>query len=209
MKYLIRQSLYAAWHWYAKPLYDRTEEQEQQEREKFIKVLRKEESESNNAINLGINFENAVESLACNLTDKEWHLEGEELKCAEKCAGYLKDGVFQVYGKKELPSGNCLEGTADCIKLIFIADTKRKSSPYEMGEYQKSIQHWGYMYIWDRGRFDYLICDGSPDPFVETYIWEENSLALLESRIFEMIVSINSDPEIAQIFAEKWEYKGE
>ena len=135
-------------------------------------------------------------------------LEPDELACARAIATNCRDGVFQEKDGRELPSGNYIYGVADCILPTTIVDFKRVGAgKYEQGKYQKSIQHLAYMYIWESKRFDYLICDGSDEPFDEFYTWTDGSLGLLESRIALMIHDINCDPEFAPVFAENWKYE--
>lgn len=214
MHYKITPSLYNSWLFYAKPQFDRDEEQEKQARDEFLSVLRKEHKPDTEVQARGHNFENAIEYFATgkcsspkgfaftsNFTE---HVNSEET-CARMIATMCRDGVFQEKDGRELPSGHYVYGVADCILWNTIFDFKRVSN-YEMGKYQKFIQHLAYMYIWNTKRFDYLVCDGSSVPFDEPYIWDDNSLALLESRIAEMIFSIEADEELRVEFVKYWTY---
>ena len=208
MAYKITPSLYNAWLFYAKPMFDRTPEQEVDAKADFMRVLRKEPSEPSPAILKGINFENAIEEYAkgtgkaFSFDDKK---DADEIKCAEYIAKLCHDGEFQVRGGQELPSGNYVYGIADCILLNGIVDFKRVGT-YEIGKYQNSIQHLVYMYIWGISQFHYLVCDGSSEPFEETYTWDKNSLAMLESRIAELIGSVCADSELKPLFDQYWLY---
>lgn len=211
MPWKITSSLYNSWMFYRYPLFDRTEEQEQEARAEFISALRKEHKPDTPEQARGHLFETYVENIAtlCRTEDLK-PLDPNELACAKMIAANCKDAVFQERGGRELPSGNYIYGVADCILPTTIIDFKRVGAGnYEMGKYQKSIQHLAYMYIWDSKRFDYLICDGGNEPFVETYTWEDGSLGLLESRIALMISEINNDPEMREILKEKWSYNNE
>ena len=224
MAYKITPSLYYSWLFYTKPLFDRTDEQEVEARAEFMDTLRKVHKPDTPEQERGHIFENTIEYIAtgkCNpqystLCDKmkEYGIryfttdseKDPETYCAKEIAYMCRDGVFQEKDGRELPSGNYIYGVADCILPTTIFDFKRVSA-YEMGKYQQSIQHLAYMYIWDSKRFDYLICDGSAEPFDEVYTWDDNSLALLESRIALMVSSICGDPELRALFDEHWRYK--
>ena len=210
MAYVITPSLYNAWLFYTKPLFDRTEEQEAQARAEFIDALCKVRKPDTMEQERGHIFENTIEYLATGKCDPKYPAELDdcaELECAKAIADMCRDGVFQERDGRELPSGNYIYGVADCILPTTIFDFKRVGA-YEMGKYQQSIQHLAYMHIWDSKRFDYLVCDGSDRPFDETYTWTDGSLGLLESRIALMCSSINGDAELRQYFNEHWTYKG-
>lgn len=209
MPWKITPSLYNSWLFYRYPLFDRDDEQEKAARDEMLRALRKEKTPDTPEQARGHLFEAWVEHLACDWkTDALNELEPDELACARAIATNCRDGVFQEKDGKELPSGNYIYGVADCILPTTIVDFKRVGpGKYEQGKYQKSIQHLAYMYIWESKRFDYLVCDGSDEPFDEFYTWENGSLGLLESRIALMIHDINCDPELAAAFAENWKYE--
>lgn len=208
MPWKITPSLYNSWLFYRYPQFDRDEQQEKNARAEFISVLCKEQRPETPEQARGHLFEIWVEHLACNWgTTALNKLEPDELVCARTIATNCHDGIFQEKDGRELPSGNYIYGVADCILPTNIVDFKRVGEgKYEQGKYQKSIQHLAYMYIWDSKRFDYLICDGSAEPFDEFYTWNDGSLGLLESRIALCIHDINCDPELAKIFAKNWSY---
>ena len=211
MPWKITPSLYNSWLFYRYPLFDRDEQMEQDARAEFISALRKEQKPETPEQARGHLFETWVENIATlkQTSDLE-PLEPDELICAKTIAANCAGGVFQEKDGKELPSGNYVYGVADCILPTNIVDFKRVGAgKYEMGKYQKSIQHLVYMYVWDSKRFDYLICDGGPEPFDETYTWTDSSLGLLESRIALMVSEINNDPEMREILKEKWSYNNE
>lgn len=220
MTWKVTPSLYNAWRFYAKPMFDRTPEDEAAARTEFIRVLRKEKGEVSDEMRRGTLFEEmimqAVRGEPVMLPD-ELGKSGKPLfnpassvvECATKIGQARQKGVFQEKDGRELPSGNYIYGVADCILLNDIDDFKYTDN-YEMGKYQQSIQHLAYMYIWQLPLFNYVVGDGSPDPFYEPYTWRPiDSLATLESRIALMIWSINQDPEMRKIFAEFWSYKKE
>lgn len=209
MPWKITPSLYNSWLFYRYPQFDRDEQQEKDARDEFISVLRKEQRPETPEQARGHLFEIWVEHLAYDWETTALNkLESDELVCARTIATNCHDGIFQEKDGRELPSGNYIYGVADCILPTNIVDFKRVGEgKYEQGKYQKSIQHLAYMYIWDSKRFDYLICDGSAEPFDEFYTWNDSSLGLLESRIALCIHDINCDPELAAIFAKNWTYK--
>lgn len=230
MPWKITPSLYNSWLFYRYPLFDRDEEQEKAAHDEMLRVLRKEKTPDTPEQARGHLFENTIEFFATGKTsgkmlplepgdlppdmpctlDPDEVVDTDELACARAIAANCRDGVFQEKDGRELPSGNYIYGVADCILPTTIVDFKRVGAgKYEQGKYQKSIQHLAYMYIWESKRFDYLICDGSDEPFDEFYTWENGSLGLLESRIALMIHDINCDPEFAPVFAENWTYNKE
>lgn len=215
MTWKVTPSLYSSWMFYAKPMFDRTPEQELAARQEFIRVLKKIPGEETDAIRRGVLFEKLIMDVVKGGTlsipedegvDGQRLLCDNDLQCAINIAAMCRDGVFQIKDGRELPSGNYIYGISDCIMLNGGFDFKRVGE-YEMGKYLKSIQHWAYMYIWTLPQFHYLVGDGSPEPFIEPYTWNERSLGLLEGRICEMIHWINCDPELREIFAEHWTYK--
>ena len=215
MCWKVTPSLYSAWLFFAKPQFDRTEEQELAARAEFIRILRKEPAAPSDAMRRGTLFEDLIMQNIrggqiiipedCDEEGKPLLTDGDRI-CANQIAMMCREGIFQVKDGRELPSGNYIYGVADCLMLNGIFDFKRTES-YEMGKYIKSIQHWAYMYIWDMQQFNYLVGDGSPEPFIEPYNWNDKSLALLEGRICEMIYWINCDEELRNIFAEGWKYE--
>lgn len=228
MPWKITPSLYNSWLFYRYPQFDRDEQQEKDARDEFISVLCKEQRPDTPEQARGHLFENTIEFLATGKTSGETLLfescnlppdmpctlnpdevvDTDELVCARTIATNCRDGVFQEKDGRELPSGNYIYGVADCILPTTIVDFKRVGAgKYDQGKYQKSIQHLAYMYIWNSKRFDYLICDGSAEPFDEFYTWNDGSLGLLESRIALCIHDINCDPELSKLFAEYWTYK--
>lgn len=208
MSWRITPSLYNAWLFYRYPLFDRDEQQERDAKDEFLRALKKEKTPDTPEQARGHLFENWVEHLACDWKTTVLNkLEPDELACARTIATNCRDGVFQEKDGRELPSGNYIYGVADCILPTTIVDFKRVGAgKYDQGKYQKSIQHLAYMYIWESKRFDYLICDGSAEPFDEFYTWNDGSLGLLESRIALCIHDINCDPELTGVFAENWTY---
>lgn len=216
MTWKITPSLYSAWDYYAHPLFDRTDEQESEARQEFIQALHHQSATVTDAIKRGRLFENMVQqaaetggvSLPDDLDEKGNLLIDRDKgygPCALFMGAQFKDGVFQVRDGRELPSGNYIYGVADVIMLNGIVDIKCVND-YSMGKYQKSIQHWAYMYIWQLKQFYYEICDGSARPFIEPYTWFDGAVGLLESRISEMICWINQDAELREIFAKEWSY---
>lgn len=217
MIYKITPSLYSAWLFYAKPQFDRTEEQEKDARDEFIRALSKQSLEPSDAIRRGVLFEQMVTQAAKtgsvtlpeDLDSKGKPLidpEKDDMRCALYMGEMLRGGVFQVKCGRELPSGHYIYGIPDVVLLNGIVDIKRVET-YEMAKYQSSIQHWAYMYILGLKEFHYMACDGSPRPFVEPYTWFDGATGLLESRVCEMIHWINQDPELAELFAKHWTYE--
>ena len=227
MRYLITPSLYGSYIYYKDTdfsrLYeDRAKEMEQKAYQDWLNTLNKVRTPTTEAQQQGINFENAIEEL-CNNYDKV-KLEDENLvfgnevdfiltsllseneaKAAYEIAQKVVGGYWQETLKKEV-GDYLLYGRADVIKRNYIYDIKRVSQ-YEVGKYQKSIQHLIYMECADIDNFEYLIADKSGNTFAEYYAREPQEVLI--SKIDEMVSFIKRTPEFNKPFNELWSVKDE
>lgn len=227
MRYLITPSLYGSYIYYRDTDFsrvyedsDRATEAENKAYQDWLNALNKVKTPTTEVQQLGINFENAIEEL-CNNYDKV-KLEDENLvfgnevdfiltsllseneaKAAYEIAKKVVGGYWQETLKKEV-GDYLLYGRADVIKRDYIYDIKRVNQ-YEVGKYQKSIQHLIYMECANIDNFEYLIADKSGNTFAEYYAREPQEVLI--SKIDEMVSFIKRVPEFNKPFNELWSVK--
>lgn len=229
MRYLITPSLYGAYSYYKNTDYckfcedmDKAIEAEKKAYQDWLNTLNKVKTPTTEAQQKGIDFENAVQELCENYEGV--HLEDEKLvfgnevdfiltsmlpeaeaKSAFEIAKKVVKGIWQETLQKEVDNYK-LYGRADVIKQNYIYDIKRVSQ-YDVGKYQKSIQHLLYMECADIDNFEYLIADKSGNIYSEYYAREPQEVLL--SKIDEMVEFIKSVPEFYKPFNENWEVRDE
>lgn len=189
MSLLITPSLYSAYYWFANKEFGTTED--------FLKVLRREPTEPNEAMQAGIDFENRVRKIC------DTHEQGES--CAHQIADIVRGGNWQCKGSYRLPE-YLLYGRADVIKRDRVYDIKYVNS-YDIGKYQYSIQHWVYMVCFGLLHCDYLISNGE-DVWVESYDTPSIEYAIdnyIMPAISDMVAFINAMPSFREAFEENWQ----
>lgn len=204
-KYLITPSLINSFFYYLKDEWKSPADS----RADFLKTLSRERFEPNEAMQRGIDWENALEK-RCNGQVVNMDA-GLFLKCSidtfNEIADVVKDGVWQSSCKKDLQvSGKSfiLYGRCDVIKADTIYDIKFTSN-YNVGKFNDSIQHLIYMYCLDLDKFAYLVSDGKS-------FWREDYFAndlenKIKSKISEFIQYLERDKEASDMFYSKWESK--
>jgi hypothetical protein len=187
--FLITPSLYSAWKYW--------KDSEDAGKEDLLDTLNKVEKRKSPAMQMGIDFENAVRGVCdgTGVTDDF---------CVMDAAEIVKGGMWQQRVSREI-DGDLAYGIADVIRRNTIFDIKRVFK-YDLGKYEGSIQHLIYMYAAGLPNFDYVISDGQ-EVYVETYHWESGSLELLRERIAEMKGSLLADDEMSMAFQTHWKYK--
>ena len=132
---------------------DKQEDAINKAKEDFIRVLKREPQEPNEAMKRGIEFEDACYR-------------------GETCISpIIKDGCYQIVGKKKV----CVDGInflmygrLDVLKGGIIYDIKRVAK-YNSQKYVKSYQHGFYMDLFQSAyKFTYLVYDGY-NLFTEDY----------------------------------------
>lgn len=159
-RYLMTHSLLSSWLYCIKgnPYDDATSEK--QPFEDFVKVLRREPTETTEAMWNGINFENLVDAIVRGEGDPEdkWYA------CAVKVADRVRGGVPQVKLNKEVQVNGytlLLHGRLDWLKAGEIVDVKFTKS-YDSGKYFDSTQHPMYFALApEANTFTYLVSNGS------------------------------------------------
>jgi len=172
-KYLITQSLLSAWN-YVHSCYEGCEEDAMAS---FLSTLRREPTETTEAMQNGIDFENAVYAEASGQL-RPPHEKWERGIC--EVAAFLKGAQFQVRVQREIQIGGMtflVYGVLDALCAGTISDVKFKNKSFGSldlaGEYFDSPQHPFYFYLVPEARlFRYLVSDGT-DLYIEQYTREE------------------------------------
>ena len=167
-RYLMTQSLLSSWQ-YLYESYDK----EKAENE-FMKVLRREPTEQNEAMKNGIAFEQYVMAYCYGKTissKNKWK------QGIERVGEVVRGSQFQVpvYHDVRIDGVNfLLYGRLDALKAGVIRDIKFSKS-YQAGKYINSPQHPMYLECEPCARvFEYVVCNGT-DMFVERYRKEDTS----------------------------------
>lgn len=172
MRYLMTHSLLSSWLYAMKgnPYEDMTTEKNTED--EFLRVLRREPTETNEAMRNGIEFEDLVTQIAAGEdvdTDHKWYA------AASKAAQKVKGGTVQYKAKKEVEINGIrvlLYGRIDFLKAGEVIDTKF-SKGYERGKYFDSTQHPMYLrLIPEAHSFTYLVSNGT-ETWTETYRRDE------------------------------------
>lgn len=197
--YLLTHSLLSSWLYAISdnPYEDTTTERDPME--EFMQVLRREPTETTEAMQKGIDFENLVTDIVNGtykpeesiIYDKNGNPEiepntGEPMvtrqyhkwfSAAQKVATLVGGGQLQYRAHRRITIAGMefvLYGRLDCLKAGTIFDIKF-SSGYDRGKYFDSTQHPTYMEIVPEAeRFVYVISNGA-DVWTEPYRRDEVS----------------------------------
>lgn len=197
-RYLLTHSLLSAWLYAMKenPYADATNEQDPME--DFLRTLRREPSEPNEAMQRGIDFEAMVTDL---VADK--YVSGAWYPCAKEVADIVRGGVLQLVAQKTVVIDGCpllLYGRLDALKGGTIYDIKFSGS-YDVGKYLTSSQHPMYFELVPEARqFEYLISNGS-SVWRETYTRDETQSVIWLAADFLRWLRATGNYETYQ---EKW-----
>ncbi len=199
-KYLITPSLYNAYTYYAKTNFeiygDKAEEIEAKALQDWLNTLNKVKTPTNEILQRGIDFENAVRTITDN-----YPVEHEN---AAEVAEVVKGGMWQVKLSKNV--GNyVLYGIADVIKRDTVYDIKRVTS-YDCPKYEQSIQHLIYLECSGLENFEYLVSDGK-NLYREYYHKDADNLDRLIGRIDNMVGFIKGNDDFHQAFEKNWHSK--
>lgn len=163
--YLMTHSLLSSWLYAMKenPYEDATTERDTYE--DFLKTLRREPTETTEAMQKGIDFEDLVTAIVngnADVTDK-WY------DAAKKVADIVGGGRLQYKVSKKIEVNGIelvLYGRLDALKAGVVYDIKFSGS-YDVGKYITSTQHPTYLeLIPEAETFTYLVSNG-------TYVWPE------------------------------------
>lgn len=171
-RYLITHSLLSSWLYMLKenPYEDATSERDPLQ--EFLQVLRREPTETTEAMLNGINFENLVDAIANGVGDRNdnWY------DAAANVANRIRGGIPQVKISKQVEVNGytlVLHGRLDWLKAGEIFDVKFTKN-YDPGKYFTSTQHPMYFELVPEARcFTYLVSNGS-GVWPETYRRDES-----------------------------------
>lgn len=200
-RYLITQSLVAAWAY----MFDCREGFEAEAKEDFLRVLRREPGETTEAMQNGIEFENAVYAEAFGTAHEPIERWQRGIRAV---AQIIRGAQVQVRLSRTIEVDGTeylVYGVLDALKAGVISDVKFSNKPLSgydaYGKYLNSPQHPFYLYLVpEASEFQYLLSDGD-DLYVERYRREEGRSA--SSVISEFIESIR-DMGLLDLYREKW-----
>lgn len=205
-KLLITPTLLNSFAFYTQEIEYKSEEEQRQE---FLQTLKRVKSEPTEAMQRGIDFENAV-----NFYSQD-HSHQSEDTCKLLCSNVIfdlaqivKNGFWQQVVKKDIIVGNqefLLYGKCDVIKANTIYDIKFTSN-YDIGKYLNSSQHLIYLYCSGLSKFQYLISDGK-SYWIEDYYNDSNIENNIKSKINEFIGYLENDEQAKTIYFENWRSK--
>lgn len=172
-RYLITQSLLSSWSY----VHNCWEGCEEDAMASFLATLRREPAEVTEAMQDGIEFENAVYAEASGQL-RPHHPKWERGIC--EVATFLKGAQFQVRVQREIQIAGMnflVYGVLDALQAGIISDVKFKSKSFGSldlaGEYFDSPQHPFYFFMVPEARlFRYLVSDGT-DLYIEQYTPDE------------------------------------
>lgn len=199
MRYLMTHSLLSAWLYALKgnPYEDATTERDPWD--DFMRVLRREPTETTPAMQDGIDFEALVTAVINGIENEkmQWY------EAVKRVAERLRGGVLQYKAYKDITVGGMpilLYGRLDCLKAGEIIDVKFTKS-YDPGKYYGSTQHPTYLELVPEARdFTYIASNGT-GVWEETYRREETRSII---PIAENFLDWLSDQRLMPVYREKW-----
>lgn len=200
-RYLMTHSLLSSWLYAMKssPYEDATTERDPYE--EFLQVLRREPTETTEAMRNGIVFEDLVTQIADGEevdTDHKW------FGAASKAAKVVQGSINQYKAKMELQVSGIsvlLYGRIDFLKAGKVIDTKFSKS-YERGKYFDSTQHPVYLrLVPEADEFVYLVSNGT-DVWTEMYRREETpDIEPIIADFFDFLVS----KDLMETYQKHWQ----
>ena len=197
MRYMVTHSLLSSWLYAMKdnPYEDMTTERDYGD--EFLKVLRREPTETTKAMQNGIEFENLVTDI---LNDDGY--EHPWYAAAQKVASMV-GGLAQYRAKAETEIDGIrvlMYGRLDWLRAGVIYDTKFSQS-YDRGKYITSTQHPMYFaLVPEATEFVYIISNGT-DVWTETYRRDE---AADIREIISCFFSWLKENGLFELYKEKW-----
>ena len=198
--YLITHSLLSSWLYAMKdnPYEDMTTERDAYA--EFLLSLNREQTQTTEAMQKGIDFENLVTDIILGEPDDDsnWH------EAAEKVANIVANGVLQYKASKKMVIAGLplvLYGRLDALKAGVVYDIKFSGS-YDRGKYISSTQHPMYLeLIPEATKFSYLVSNGN-EVWTETYTREETPSII---PIIESFITWLEAQGLLDIYKEKWQ----
>ena len=204
-RFLITQSLLSSYAYQ----FECREECAEEARESFLATLRREAKETTEAMQNGIDFENAVYAIAGGLGFSA--LPPVQLRWESgirKVADIIHGAQIQVKLKREIEVDGMnflVYGILDGLKAGVIYDVKFKNRNFKeidvYGDYVDSPQHPAYFYLCPEAyEFNYLVSDGE-DLYIETYRPEETKH--IGTLIHDFLQGIKSSGDF-ETYKEHW-----
>lgn len=157
--------------------------------DEFIKTLNRIPAEPNVYMQKGIEYED------------------ETIKGNTEMSPMVKDGQYQVVGKKIITINNIdvlLYGRLDVLKDGKIIDIKRVVQ-YTPPKYRNSAQHSMYLELWKEAKyFEYYICDDKMKIHIETYYRDQ---VVDIKTIVTNFLNWLSENNLLSLYKEKWDEK--
>lgn len=203
-RYLMTHSLLSSWRYLLRgnPYEDATTERDPVD--EFMRVLRREPTETTQAMQNGINFEDLVTAIISGDADPmdNWYHAAERV--ARRCSG----GILQYKATKKVTVGGVdllLYGRLDCLRAGEIIDIKF-SKAYDPGKYFDSTQHPMYLeLVPEAEKFTYLVSNGS-NVWAETYRRDETSTIYQDIQDFLLWLHRLG---LMETYMEKWRSYGD
>lgn len=201
-QYLITQSLLNAWNY----TFECADEYADEARKDLFRMLKREPSETTEAMQNGIDFENEVYAEAAH-TARAPHPAWES--GIRKVAQIIEGAPVQVKASRELDVAGMsflVYGVLDALKLGTIYDVKFSSKPLSSydayGKYLFSAQHPTYFYLVpEANEFTYLVSDGS-DLYIESYTRNRTRFI---GDIIENFVEYLDDTGLLRLYMQHWQ----
>lgn len=198
--YLITHSLLSSWLYAMKsnPYEDLYTERDSYQ--DFLKSLRREPTETTEAMQKGIDFEDMVTDI---VKGREIDPSDKWYEAATKVAGIVKGGFLQYKAKKPITVSGIpflLYGRLDVLKAGQVIDIKFSGS-YERGKFFDSTQHPTYLeLIPEADSFMYLITNGT-EVWTETYRRDETPSIVTIIESFVEFLRVN---DLWEIYEQHW-----
>ena len=198
-RYMITHSLLSSWIYAMKdnPYEDATTEKDPFA--EFMKTLRREPTETTEAMWNGIQFENLVTAVLNGTADPEdkWY------EAAVNVAKRIRGGILQCRASKDIEVNGfdiLLYGRLDVLLAGVIYDIKFSKS-YDVGKYVDSTQHPTYFELIPEAKeFTYLVSNGT-NVWPETYRRDESQDIKV---IIADFLAWLSAQGLLEIYKEKW-----
>jgi hypothetical protein len=195
MTHYITPTLHSSWVWYNR--------MDSKTKEDFLKTLNKVRDEPTDAMQAGIDFENAVHAVC---EGKQFqHEDTQYFQCVQEVAAIVRGGMWQETVMMDASFAGrefLLYGKTDVIKKDWIYDIKF-SQNYEIGKYSDSVQHPIYMACTGIHKFAYLISDGE-SVWREDYFFQPDTLAKLKAELSDMVGFIMADKDFKEAYLNNW-----
>ena len=197
--YLMTHSLLSSWLYAIKdnPYEDATTERDPMA--EFMQVLRREPTETTEAMQKGIDFEDLVTAIVNGHGDPE----NKWFDAAQKVADVVRGGQLQYKARRRITVSGMdfvLYGRLDCLKSGTIIDIKF-SSGYDRGKYFDSTQHPTYMEIIPEAlQFTYIVSNGTE---VWTEMYRRDEVSDIKPVIADFLLWLDA-VGLMPLYKEKW-----